>query len=134
MAGYNRLVTPFLKWVGGKRQLISSITELLPKNIKDLKYVEPFVGGGALLFHLQPKDAIINDFNEELINVYEIIKNNLSELVSDLKKHANNAEYFYQIRSLDRTKEFKNLSPVQRASRIIYLNKTCFIDKRIKKN
>lgn len=102
------------------------IVERLPKNIKDYKYIEPFIGGGAVLFHLLPKNAIINDFNEELVNVYNIVKNNLNELVTDLKKHENTPEYFYQIRGLDRTKDFKNLSAVQRASRVIYLNKTCF--------
>ena len=126
MAKNNKLVAPFLKWVGGKRQLMPSIVELLSKNIKELNYVEPFIGGGAVLFHLQPKNAIINDFNEELINVYTVIKNNLNDLIVDLKKHDNNPDYFYQIRSLDRTEEFKNLTPVQRASRVIFLNKTCF--------
>lgn len=126
MAKNNKLVTPFLKWVGGKRQLMPSIVELLPKNIKELNYIEPFIGGGAVLFHLQPKNAVINDFNKELINVYEIIKNNLPELIADLKKHDNNADYFYQIRSLDRTEEFEKLTSVERASRVIYLNKTCF--------
>lgn len=126
MAKSNKLVAPFLKWVGGKRQLMPSIVELLPKNIKDLNYIEPFIGGGAVLFHLQPQNAIINDFNSELINVYEVIKNNLTELIKDLKKHDNNADYFYQIRSIDRTEDFKNLTKVKRASRIIYLNKTCF--------
>ena len=70
MAKSNKLVAPFLKWVGGKRQIMSSIVDLLPKNIKDLEYVEPFIGGGAVLFHLQPKNAVVNDFNKELINVY----------------------------------------------------------------
>lgn len=126
MAKNNKLISPFLKWVGGKRQLMPSILELLPKNIKDLNYVEPFIGGGAVLFNLQPKNAIINDFNKELINVYEVVKNNIEELIKDLKIHENNAEYFYQIRSLDRKEEFINLTTVQRASRIIFLNKTCF--------
>jgi DNA adenine methylase len=126
MAKNNKLVAPFLKWVGGKRQLMPSIVELLPKNIKELNYIEPFIGGGAVLFHLQPKNAIINDFNKELINVYNVIKNNLNELIADLKHHENNADYFYQIRSLDRTEAFKDLTSIQRASRIIYLNKTCF--------
>lgn len=126
MTKNNKLVAPFLKWVGGKRQLMSSIVELLPKKINQLSYVEPFVGGGAVLFHLQPKNAIINDFNEELINVYTVIKNNVNELIDDLKKHENSADYFYQIRSLDRNDDFKNLTPVQRASRVIYLNKTCY--------
>ncbi len=122
----NKLIAPFLKWVGGKRQIMPSIVELLPKNIGVYNYVEPFIGGGAVLFNLQPKNAVINDFNSELINVYKVIKNNLNELITDLKKHVNNSDYFYELRSLDRTDDFKNLTPVQRASRIIYLNKTCF--------
>lgn len=126
MAKNNKLVAPFLKWVGGKRQLMPTIVEHLPENIKDYKYIEPFIGGGAVLFNLQPKNAIINDFNEELINVYQVIKNNLDELIADLKKHKNEAEYFYSIRSLDRNGEFKKLTNVQRASRVIFLNKTCF--------
>ncbi|MBV2225057.1 MAG: DNA adenine methylase [Cloacibacterium sp.] len=126
MAKINKLVTPFLKWVGGKRQLMPTIVTHLPKNINELTYVEPFIGGGAVLFHLQPKNAIINDFNEELINVYEVIKNNLYELIEDLKKHKNEHDYFYEIRSLDRNDNFKNLSKVERASRVIYLNKTCY--------
>lgn len=126
MAKNNKLVAPFLKWVGGKRQLMPSIVEHLPKNINDYKYIEPFIGGGAVLFNLQPKNAIINDFNEELINVYQVIKNNLKELIVDLKKHKNEAEYFYAIRGLDRNEEFSKLTDIQRASRIIFLNKTCF--------
>lgn len=122
----NNLVAPFLKWVGGKRQIMPSIVNLLPKDINKLNYVEPFIGGGALLFHLQPKIAIINDFNIELINVYNVIKNNLEELIIDLQKHKNEAEYFYILRGLDRTDGYVKLSNVQRASRIIYLNKTCF--------
>lgn len=66
----NRLVVPFLKWVGGKRQLIPTIKKRLPKGLSNCSYYEPFIGGGALLFELQPKRAIINDYNEELINVY----------------------------------------------------------------
>lgn len=122
----NKLVSPFLKWVGGKRQLIPAIMEHLPKNINNLNYYEPFIGGGALFFHLQPQNAFINDFNEELINVYNAIKNNLPELITDLKKHKNEADYFYEIRSLDRSEEFQNMSLVERASRVIFLNKTCF--------
>ena len=126
MAKTNKLVAPFLKWVGGKRQLMPSIVQHLPANIQNYNYVEPFVGGGAVLFNLQPKNAIINDYNEELINVYQVIKNNLEELIDDLKVHENNADYFYELRGLDRTEKFQNLTLVQRASRIIFLNKTCF--------
>ena len=122
----NKFVAPFLKWVGGKRQIMPSIVSVLPKNIQNYTYIEPFVGGGAVLFHLTPSNAVINDFNSELINVYEVIRNNLDELIIDLKKHKNESDYFYKIRGIDRTKEFEKLSKVQRASRIIYLNKTCF--------
>ena len=122
----NKLIAPFLKWVGGKRQIMPSIVSLLPKNIKDYTYVEPFVGGGAVLFHLQPESDIINDFNAELINVYEVIKNNLNELIADLKKHKNESGYFYAIRGLDRTPQFGSLTKVQRASRTLFLNKTCY--------
>ncbi len=122
----NNLIAPFLKWVGGKRQIMSSIVELLPYDINKKDFVEPFIGGGALFFHLQPKNAIINDFNAELINVYQTIKDNLDELILDLQKHKNEPDYFYNLRSLDRLPEFDKLSNIERASRIIYLNKTCF--------
>lgn len=122
----NKLIAPFLKWVGGKRQIMPAIVDHLPNNISKLEYIEPFVGGGAVLFHLQPKKAIINDFNSELINVYEVIKNDVESLIIDLKKHKNEPDYFYSIRGIDRTDKFDSLSKIERASRIIYLNKTCF--------
>lgn len=120
----NRLVSPFLKWVGGKRQLMSSIKDLMPN--KYTTYYEPFIGGGAVLFDLQPKKAVINDFNKELINVYEVIKNSPEELINDLKEHKNDSDYFYQIRALDRQNNYDELSNLKKASRIIFLNKTCF--------
>jgi len=122
----NRLVAPFLKWVGGKRQIIPIIKDYLPKNLSSLTYCEPFIGGGALLFYLQPKKAIINDYNSELINVYCVIKNNVDELIIDLHKHLNESDYFYNLRSVDRNPLFYNLTAVEKASRIIYLNKTCY--------
>ncbi len=120
------LVRPFLKWVGGKRQLLTSIAEHLPERMDKHRYIEPFVGGGAVLFHLQPYNALINDSNKELINVYNVIKDFPEELIDDLKKHFNEADYFYRIRALDRTDDFDRLTHVQRASRLIYLNKTCY--------
>ncbi|MFN8673070.1 MAG: DNA adenine methylase [Candidatus Sericytochromatia bacterium] len=120
----DKLLSPFLKWVGGKRQLLEDINLVLPQ--KFTNYYEPFIGGGAVLFSLQPKKAFINDHNEELINVYKVIRDNLEALISDLKKHKNEPDYFYEIRALDRNEAYKNLSEVQRASRIIYLNKTCY--------
>lgn len=115
---------PFLKWVGGKRQLMNDIEPLLPSRITT--YFEPFVGGGAVFLHRQPKKAVINDYNAELINVYETIKDNVEELIEDLSLHKNEAEYFYNLRALDRQEGFERLSNVKRASRVIYLNKTCF--------
>lgn len=121
----NKLVVPFVKWVGGKRQILLDIEKYLPS--KFLTYYEPFVGGGALLFHLQPKNAVINDSNEELINLYTVIKNNPLDLIEDLRKHKNEADYFYTIRGLDRDREkFLKLTDIERASRIIFLNKTCY--------
>ncbi|MCB9148097.1 MAG: DNA adenine methylase [Caldilineaceae bacterium] len=121
----NKLVAPFVKWVGGKRQLLTEIEQYLPRQFTT--YYEPFVGGGALLFHLQPGKAVINDNNDELINLYLVIKNDPDELIQDLKNHVNDEDYYYEIRGLDRDKCIYNkLSMVQRASRIIFLNKTCY--------
>lgn len=124
MAKKNKLVMPFLKWVGGKRQLMTEIEPLLPSRIST--YYEPFVGGGAVLLHKQPSKAVINDYNSELINVYETIRDDVYALIEHLHIHENNSEYFYQIRGLDRQDGFDELSKVDRASRVIYLNKTCF--------
>lgn len=120
----NQLLQPFLKWAGGKRQLLPYIREQIPSRFG--RYYEPFIGGGAVLFDLQPKNALINDANVELANCYKVIKEKPEELLEDIKKHQNAEEYFYELRGLDRLPEFKNLSDVQRASRIIFLNKTCF--------
>ena len=127
MVSVNPLVKPFVKWAGGKRQLVPTIlANHLPKNYNLQTYYEPFIGGGALLFSLQPKKAVINDSNAELINCYRIIKNSLDELIEDLKNHKNNEYYYYDIRDWDREKNFKSKTEVQRASRIIFLNKTCY--------
>lgn len=122
----SKLVVPFLKWVGGKRKLIPEIKKMLPGGLSKYTYYEPFVGGGALLFDLQPTQAVINDSNEELINVYTVIRDHPKELIDELKKHKNTPEYFYEIRSIDRKPIFNNISNIERASRIIYLNKTCY--------
>jgi len=122
----SKLVVPFLKWAGGKRQLMPEIREMLPDGVTTHPYYEPFIGGGALFFELLPKRAVINDYNEELINVYTVIRDNPSELIEDLKRHKNTAEYFYKIRAIDRQPLFSNLTRIERASRIIYLNKTCY--------
>jgi len=117
---------PFLKWAGGKRQLLPVLREKI-KNIPYQRYIEPFIGGGALFFDLKPKNAIINDINEELVNVYKTVKDNHLELIEHLKQHINTQEYFMKIRSLDRDRNtYKSLSDLERASRFIFLNRTAF--------
>lgn len=120
----NKLVMPFLKWVGGKRQLMNEIEPLIPSKIST--YYEPFIGGGAVFLNQQPKKAVINDYNAELINVYKMVRDNVEELIKDLATHENESEYFYKIRLQDREEGFDELSALKRASRVIYLNKTCF--------
>lgn len=115
---------PIVKWVGGKRQLMFELLENMPKSYN--RYFEPFIGGGALFFELQPEKAYISDMNEELINLYSVVKNNVYELIDELKKHKISKEYFMNIRNIDRTKEYKKWSAIQKASRFIYLNRTCF--------
>lgn len=118
---------PVLKWVGGKTQLINDIETYLPKKYN--RYFEPFIGGGAILFHLEPSNAYVNDLNKELINVYKQIKIRPTQLIFLLQEHQNNhsKEYFYTIRELDRDIENYNLlSDLEKAARFIYLNKTCY--------
>ena len=119
-----KIVQPVLKWVGGKRQLLNEIEKYIPNG--NYKYYEPFIGGGAVFFSVQPKNAVINDFNEELINVYMVIKNNLEELLLDLSTHKVTEEYYYEIRAIDRSEEYKSWSNIKKASRFLYLNKTCY--------
>jgi DNA adenine methylase len=120
----NDLVQPFLKWAGGKRQLLPVIRKYIPRRFNI--YFEPFVGAGAVLLDTQPREALINDINEELVNCYRIIKNDTEGLITDTRRHQNTEEYFYRLRSLDRESTFQELSDVARASRIIFLNKTCY--------
>lgn len=123
----NPLVMPYLKWVGGKRQLLTEIQAALPRGISRLRYFEPFIGGGAVFFSLQPKHAVINDYNEELVNAYLTVRDSVDELIEDLSHHVNEPDYFYQLRNIDRNaEEFGALSNIQRASRVIFLNKTCY--------
>lgn len=115
---------PIVKWVGGKRQLMFELIKNMPKSYS--RYFEPFIGGGALFFELQPEQAYISDMNEELINLYSVVRDNVYELIKDLSKHEVSKEYFLEIRNIDRTEQYTELSDVERASRFIYLNRTCF--------
>lgn len=119
------LAVPVVKWLGGKRQLLTEINKYIPKKIST--YYEPFVGGGAVLFSIKPGKAVINDINEELINLYKVIKETPEELISELKKYENTSKEFYRVRGLDRSEEeYAKLTDAQRAARMHYLNKTCF--------
>ena len=116
---------PIVKWAGGKRQLLHEITPLIPDFST---YIEPFVGGGAVLLHLQPSHAIVNDSNSELINMYRCVRDCTDELLVLLRNHEkhNSADYYYQVRAWDREPDYAQRPCVERAARILYLNKTCY--------
>lgn len=122
----NKLVSPVLKWVGGKRQLLPQIVPLLPRDFNRLVYYEPFIGGGAVLFAQQPKKAVISDYNAELINVYRVVRDNPDELLECLGRHENTEQHYYHVRGQDRDPLFCNLTNVEKAARVIFLNKTCY--------
>jgi DNA adenine methylase len=115
---------PFLKWVGGKRQLLGELLPRLPSKFN--RYFEPFVGGGALFFAAQPARAFLSDTNAELINAYTVVREAPDLLIRDLKRHVYERDYFYDLRGADRKVGFSRWSAVRRASRLIYLNRTCF--------
>lgn len=120
---------PFVKWAGGKRQILNDLKRFMPLEYNC--YYEPFVGGGALLFDLAPTRAVINDLNNELMNVYTVLKdevkyNKMCKLLNKYETN-NSEEFYYEIRNKDRnSKNFNKLSDYSRAARTIYLNKTCF--------
>lgn len=111
-------IRPPLKWAGGKKQLLPQYAAMFPQDYRN--YLEPMVGGGACLFYLRPQRAVIVDSNQELINFYIVVRDRLESLLEDLGRHVNEPDYYYSIRALD----VATLTPVQRASRFLYLNKT----------
>lgn len=113
-------IKPFLKWAGGKTQLIPELAKLIPLQYN--KYIEPFIGGGAFFFFLNPEKSIISDSNAELITTYKAVRDNVEAVIKLLSKYKNEETFFYKIRSLDTAK----LTDIERAARLIYLNKTCF--------
>jgi len=114
----SKYLKPILKWAGGKRQLINQIINKFPKSYN--KFIEPFIGGGALFFYLNKNNSIISDINEELINLYKQISKNPNKIISRIKNYKNTKNDFYNIR-----KSIPN-NNLDRACRTIYLNKTCF--------
>lgn len=125
---------PFLKWVGGKRQLIPQYKKYFPEDFGN--YLEPFVGGGAIFFYLHKKNlinqkAFLIDNNEALINTYKVIKDSVGDLIDLLKEfeknyNENSKEFYYEIRAWDRKKDFSERSDLEKAARIVFLNRTCF--------
>ena len=119
---------PFVKWAGGKTQLLEKLVQLLPTKINT--YFEPFIGGGALFFRLQPKKAVVNDLNKDLYFAYSCFQteSDFRKLISVLDEYQSkhSKDFYYQIRELDRQSEFKKQQTYLKAARLIYLNKTCF--------
>ncbi len=115
-----RTARPFLKWAGGKSSLLPILSNFVPNEFRN--YVEPFVGGGALFFATQPKSGIIGDANAELISTYEAVRDDPGGVISSLSKYKVSSDEFYRIRAQNP----RVLQPVERAARIIFLNKTCF--------
>ena len=119
-------IPTLVKWAGGKSQLLQQFEPLFPDKIDT--YIEPFLGSGAVFFFIQkkynPKKIIISDINEELINTYYVVRDNVEELIKLLKMHKekHNKEYYYDVRA----QNTKELSNIENAARFIYLNKTCF--------
>ncbi len=123
---------PFVKWVGGKRGLIEQILPLFPTKFKS--YHEPFLGGGALFFELYSRGALkgkkvfLSDINSELINTYNVVKKSPCELIEKLEefKQKHSKEFYYEVRSWDRLEDYEEFDDITKATRFIYLNKTCF--------
>lgn len=111
---------PILKWAGGKTQMLGDLLPKVPASYG--RYIEPFFGGGAMFFALQPENAVIADSNPELINMYRQVADNVDEVIQYLKDYTNTSEMFYSVRSLD----WKILPKAEAAARTIFLNKTCF--------
>jgi DNA adenine methylase len=115
---------PFVKWVGGKGQLLGHLLSKSPQNYG--RYFEPFLGGGAFFFGLRPAKASLSDMNAELINTYRVVRDSVEELIVELERHRYDESYYYAIRDWDRSLDYSDRSPVARAGRFIYLNKTGF--------
>jgi DNA adenine methylase len=111
---------PVLKWAGGKAQMLDVIVPNVPTQYN--KYIEPFIGGGALFFELAPKNAIISDSNPELINMYQVIADHAEQLIDRLEVMENNEDFYYMVRSTNPD----TLSNIDKAARTIFLNRTCF--------
>lgn len=137
---YKRIAKPFVKWAGGKGQLLNTFDKMFPQELKDGKidtYIEPFVGGGAVLFHVlqnyKIKKVYINDINKELINCYRCIKTNVNDVIrqlSDLEKlylsSENRSNLYYEVRNKYNTISLNGHLDYEKCADFIFLNRTCF--------
>jgi DNA adenine methylase len=117
-----RSAAPILKWAGGKNGLISQFAPHFPRRSDFKRYLEPFLGGAAVFFYLQPEQSFLFDLNAQLVEVYTVLRDDVEGLINALKLHFNDRDYFYTTRAQDPSK----LTPVERASRFIFLNRTCY--------
>lgn len=113
---------PFLKWAGGKSQLLRQYEKFLPDRERIGRYFEPFIGSAAVFFHLKPPNATLCDINHKLIDVYRVVQQDVDNLIEALKGHKNQKAYYYRVRKMKPEK----LSLVDQAARLIFLNKTCY--------
>lgn len=114
--------SPFLKWAGGKQRLIPQYEAYLPPLADIGRYYEPFIGSAAIFFFWQPPEATLADRNEKLVDIYRAVQQDVEAVIAALRRHRNDEAYFYAIRAQDENR----LSPVERAARLIYLNRTCY--------
>lgn len=114
----------FIKWVGSKLYLLKEIKANLPSQYT--RWIEPFLGSGVVVLDNEPGVALLNDINSNLIECFEVVRDNVEELIVSLQKHRYERDYFMQLRNLDRTPAFSELNKIERASRFIFINKTCF--------
>lgn len=117
------MVSPILKWVGGKRQLMKEILGVFPRDYRTRTYHEPFVGSGAVFFKVKPRRGSINDINPRLINFYKVVHDNPTELIEEAKKYPYEKNTYYKLR---RRFNEGSLSVVEEAALFLYLNKTCY--------
>jgi DNA adenine methylase len=124
---------PFVKWAGGKAQLLSQLAPFFPSSFR--RYIEPFVGGGAVFFHLfrqgqlAEQKSLLIDSLDELINCYRTIQNHVEDLIAGLQQHEphkHDKEYFYAVRARDRSPDYARRDGIERAARFLYLNRTCY--------
>lgn len=118
---------PFVKWAGGKRQMLEQLSVRMPREYKD--YYEPFVGGGALVFHLQPQKAFLNDINRELVHTYQEIRDHLEAflvLLSSMDQVTCTKEFYYEMRERYNDKLKRQDYDTEMAALFVYLNKHCF--------